>query len=218
MVRLKTQEPAKQILSWITHAKTPLTTMELRHALAVEIGESKLDKENLPEIEDIVSVCAGLVTVDEKSDIIRVIHYRAHEYFERTHISWFPSAQRDITMTCVAYLSFDTFEAGFCQTDEELTSRLQLNPLYTYASRNWGHHARIASVDMGQLILGLLENEPTISGSSQAMMASGNYPVYSQYVPRRMTGAHLAGYFGLSGAMMALLKNGHDPNFKDSWC
>ena len=33
---------AKQVLSWITCAKRPLTTLELRHALGVEIGEPKL--------------------------------------------------------------------------------------------------------------------------------------------------------------------------------
>jgi hypothetical protein len=77
------QELAKQVLSWITCAKRPLTTSELRHALAVEKGESELDEENLPEIEDMVSVCAGLVTVDEKSEIIRLVHYTTQEYFER---------------------------------------------------------------------------------------------------------------------------------------
>ena len=75
---------AKQVLSWITCAKRPLTTSELRHAIAVEIGAFKLDEENLPEIEDIVSVCAGLVTVDQESDIIRFVHYTTQEYFERT--------------------------------------------------------------------------------------------------------------------------------------
>jgi hypothetical protein len=49
MERIGRQEPgfqklAEQVLSWITCAKRPLTTMELRHALAVEIGESELDK------------------------------------------------------------------------------------------------------------------------------------------------------------------------------
>ena len=44
----------------------------------------KLDEENLPEIEDMVSVCAGLVTIDEESNIIRLVHYTTQEYFERT--------------------------------------------------------------------------------------------------------------------------------------
>ncbi|TGO25475.1 hypothetical protein BPAE_0079g00220 [Botrytis paeoniae] len=37
---------AKQVLSWITYAKRPLTTAELQEAIAVEINESKLDESN----------------------------------------------------------------------------------------------------------------------------------------------------------------------------
>lgn len=68
------KELAKQALLLVTCAQRPLTTLELRHALAVEVGESKLDEENHPEIEDVVSMCAGLVTVNEGSDIIRLVH------------------------------------------------------------------------------------------------------------------------------------------------
>jgi hypothetical protein len=78
------RELAKQVLSWITCAKRPLTTSELRHALAVEVGESKLDEENLPEIEDVLSEYAGLVTINEQSNVIRLVHYTTQEYFERT--------------------------------------------------------------------------------------------------------------------------------------
>jgi hypothetical protein len=45
------RELAYQTLSWITCAKRPLTTLDLQHALAVEVGECELDGENLPEIE-----------------------------------------------------------------------------------------------------------------------------------------------------------------------
>ena len=79
---------ARKILLWITHVKKPLTTLELRHALAVEVGEPKLDEDNLTSTDLMVSVCAGLVTVDEKSDIIRLVHYTTQEYFERTWTSW----------------------------------------------------------------------------------------------------------------------------------
>lgn len=132
---------AKQVLSWITCAKRPLTTSELRHALAAEVGESLLDND-LPHIGDMVSVCAGLVTVDKGSDIIRLVHYTTQEYFERTQKQWFPNAEEDITMICVTYLSFDKFDSGFCLTDEDFEGRLQYNRLYDYAARNWGHHVR----------------------------------------------------------------------------
>lgn len=57
---------AEQVLSWITRAKRTLTTSELRHALAVEPGNRELDEENIPSIQNLVSVCCELVTVDKK--------------------------------------------------------------------------------------------------------------------------------------------------------
>ena len=53
---------------------------------------------------------------------------------------WFPKAETDITTTCVAYLSLDEFESGFCQNDEEFEQRLQINKPYDYAAHNWGYH------------------------------------------------------------------------------
>jgi hypothetical protein len=71
--------------------------LELQHALAVEVGDSRLGEDNLERIERMVSVCAGLVTVDEESSIIRLVHYTMQEYFERTQEKWFPNAETDIT-------------------------------------------------------------------------------------------------------------------------
>ncbi len=221
MVRIDGQKSgfrllAKRVLSWITCAKRRLTALELQHALAVNIGDTELDKENIREIEDMVSACAGLVTVDEESGIIRLVHYTTQEYFERTQRTWFPNAQKDIAMICVTYLSFDAFETGFCSTDEEFETQLQLNPLYDYAARNWGHHARVASTEVEKLTLGLLESEAKVSAASQAMLVSISYSGYSQRVPRPMTGVHVAAYFGLREAIMTLLKNGHYPDTKDT--
>jgi hypothetical protein len=64
-----------QVLLWITCAKRRLTTFEIQHALAVEVGHSELHEDNLPQVEDIISVCAGLVTVDEETKAIRLVHY-----------------------------------------------------------------------------------------------------------------------------------------------
>jgi hypothetical protein len=74
------QKFAKDALSWISCATRPLDTIELQHALAVE-AVSELDGDNIPDLDDIASVCAGLITVDEKSNIIRLVHYTAQEYF-----------------------------------------------------------------------------------------------------------------------------------------
>jgi hypothetical protein len=215
------QELAKQVLSWIVCAKTPLTTLELRHALAVEVGDPELDEENLPEVEDMVSVCAGLVTVDEESDIVRLVHYTTQEYFERTWETWFPEAQTDITKTCVTYLSFNSFDTGFCETDKEFQARLRGHVLYDYAAHNWGYHARAASTEAEHSVLQFLKSEAHVSASSQAMMLSKGdswLPGYSQHVPRQMTGVHLTAYFGLGEVMITLCENGYDLNIRDTRC
>jgi hypothetical protein len=93
MNRIKSQatdafELAQKTICWITLAHRPLTISQLQTALAIDEG-------NLSEIEDIVSVCAGLVTLDEDSNIIRFVHYTVQEYFERTGKHWLPEAQTD---------------------------------------------------------------------------------------------------------------------------
>lgn len=210
------RELAKQALAWITCSKRPLTTLELQHALAVEIGHSSLDEDNLPEIEDVVSVCAGLVTIDEGSGIIRLVHYTTQEYFQRTWTSWFHNAQEDITKTCVTYLLFSAFKTGSCTTDVEFEERLRLNPLYDYAARNWAYYACAGSKEVEELILDLLRNDAAVSASSQAMMAYRTFSGYRQTWSRKTRGAHLAAYFGLEKAVTVLLKQGHHPNSRDT--
>ncbi|KAJ4341920.1 hypothetical protein N0V95_007105 [Ascochyta clinopodiicola] len=78
------RELARKTLSWITLAKRPLTTAEICCALVVEADEDEVDPENVLAPEDLVSVCAGLVVVDQESAVIRLVHYTTQEYFERT--------------------------------------------------------------------------------------------------------------------------------------
>ena len=211
------RELAKKVLSWVINTKRTLSTAELQHALAVEPRTRVLNTDFVPDIEIVGSVCAGLVTVDIQSDVVRLVHYTTQEYFER--ISWFPMAKSDITATCVTYLSFSTFDSGFCWTDKEFEERLQANKLYEYAARNWGHHARAASVEE-QLVLDLLESEAKVSCSSQVMIASKRYwddSGYSQRVPGSITGVHLAAYFGLRDIVITLFRKRHDLDVKDSY-
>jgi hypothetical protein len=212
------EELAKQVLSWVTCAKRPLATTELQHALGVEVGESKLDELNFSEIEDIVSVCAGLVTIDEEGGIVRLVHYTTQEYFERTQRKWFPNAQANITVICVSYLSFDEFGSGVCENDEEFQQRLQLNKLYDYAAHNWGHHARQAST-LCRDVIEFLQKQAQVEASSQALMAVtrwSGHRKYSQNVPKQMTSLHLAAYFGVDEAVQFLISS-DSPDPEDSY-
>ncbi|KAK3941050.1 hypothetical protein QBC46DRAFT_363710 [Diplogelasinospora grovesii] len=176
MERINGQKPsfrrlAKKVLSWITCAKRPLITSELQHTLAVEVGDTELAEDNFERIERMVSVCAGLITVDEESGIIWLVHYTTQEYFEQTQKKWFPNVEADIATTYVTYLSFTVFKSGPCQTDDEFEGRLPSNALYDYAAHNWGYHARVTSTSC-QGVVEFLKRQAQVEASSQALMAA----------------------------------------------
>lgn len=215
------EELAKQVLSWITCAKRPLTTSELQHALAVEVGEPAFDSENLPQIEDMVSVCAGLVAVDKESNIIRLVHYTTQEYFERMQNHWFLSAETQITRTCITYLSFSTFNGDIFtdQTEARDEKVLKLSseyPLLQYAARYWGYHAcRGPERNVINLILNFLEHESKLACF---LMHTLNYQ-YGASGRRAVANApklQIAAHFGLKETVKALLEGGVDIEARSS--
>ncbi|KAF7885212.1 hypothetical protein EAF00_011030 [Botryotinia globosa] len=214
---------AKQVLSWITFAKRPLTTAEVQEAIAVEIDETELDQENFTEISTMISVCAGLVTVDEESKIIRLVHYTTQEYFERTRDNWFPNAETFITTICVTYLSFETFNTG--TTYRDFVKRVQSKKLSTYAARFWGLHAGKASIPentLDQALLRFLENQSNVDASWQLMNSDhlpeshvghrssvdSSYLEYCRFSNRGLTGMHITAFFGLETVTRLLLFSG----------
>ncbi len=217
--RPRLKELAMEVLSWITFAKRQLTTSELQHALATKTGNPKLDHGDLPHIVDIVSACARIVIVDEKSEIIRLVHYTTQEYLMRTRRQWFPLAESTVVTTCVTYLSFTVFGAGYCTTDDEFEERLRSSPFYNYAACNWGHHAS-KDIESSQAVIDFLESGLKVEASSQALMAPRRYSYrrgYCTLIPRDVAGLHLAGYFGMGYAAKRLLELGHNPGLKDTF-
>jgi hypothetical protein len=122
------RELAKRVLAWVTHAKRALYTTQVQHALAVNVGMAELDEDFLPEVEILGSICARLVTIDKKSDVIQLVHYTMQEYFERTYS--FPNAEIDITATCVTY----------CQPRSSRDSSYCYSTIRTHHDHRLGRH------------------------------------------------------------------------------
>jgi hypothetical protein len=213
MGRILTQKPgfrelAEQVLSWITYAQRPLTVRELQHALAVEPGEPELDEDNLSDVAELVSSCAGLVTVDQESDIVRLVHYTTQEYFDRVRLERFPRAEQHIATTCLSYLLFDVFLEGHCSSDKVLEARLQRHALLDYAARYWGVHFREDAEQAEKaLALDFLTSDSKISCSVQVMqIPEFRYKGYSQHAAENVSGIHLCAYFGLQGLITELFR------------
>ena len=93
---------ALRVLCWLSHANMPLEIRQLQHGLAV----MDLDKdEALPDVELMLSVCAGLVRVDHESNRTQLVHYTTQEYLDRSDIrsTYFPTGHVDIANACLKY-------------------------------------------------------------------------------------------------------------------
>lgn len=203
---------AIQILSWIVCATRPLSLLELRHALAVKAGTEEFNEDYIPDIEMMISACAGLVTTDKRSGIIRLVHYTTQEYFENTQSHWFPEAHLMITKTCTTYLSYPKFASGSCESKVEFGQRLDSNPFYDYAAKNWGRHARLTPCSD---VLSFLRKHGQLEASTQAVLPNHRDLFRNYYhVPRKITGLHLTSFFGLSKEI-ALIMDEYDVDATD---
>jgi hypothetical protein len=146
----------------------------------------------------------GLITIDNDSSIIRLVHYTTQEYVVRTREGWFYNAHTEIAKPCVTCLSFGVFEAGYCPTGDSLRTRLRTTVLYGYAAENWGYHARYSLIEGNILIFVLIQNVSKVSACSQAMVYKGSEYTFQQAT--KMTGLHLAAYFGLERTTSKLLE------------
>lgn len=116
--RINDQKPgfkdlAKQVLLWNTCAHRPLSVQELQHAIAIEPGDIALDHDGISDIQDMLSAYAGLVVIDQESNIVRLVHYTTQEYLECVQLARFSGTRRNIYASCLTCLSYDAFSDGY---------------------------------------------------------------------------------------------------------
>lgn len=132
----ESRESAKMILSLVFCVARPLNTKELQHALAVQEKDDEIDVDNILAIEDICSVCAGLITLDETTHTVRFVHYTTQEYLERHQRKWIPEARHELARRCLWYLSLREFTLDACETNSDFDARCRAYPFAMYAARH----------------------------------------------------------------------------------
>ncbi|KAJ7328855.1 ankyrin repeat-containing domain protein [Mycena albidolilacea] len=141
---------AHSALTWVVNAKRPLTVAELQVALAIEPDDQHLNDDNLLDIEIILSLCAGLVILDEQSNVVRLVHYTTQEYFESIQAHQFPNAQTDITHTLLTFLTLDDF------VDAHWPLGNHLPPLVEYSQYCLMHAAGQPEAPLRSMILNFI--------------------------------------------------------------
>src|SRR5205807_8278059 len=111
LTRMKAQKGNKstfglRVLMWVLYAERPLRAEELCHAMGVEVGSTDLDVENVPALRTLLASCLGLVTVEESSSTVRLVHYTLKEHLS-SDPALFPSPYSTIAEVCSTYLNFE---------------------------------------------------------------------------------------------------------------
>ena len=198
---------AKKILAWILCAHRPLSTLELLHALAIEPGDTEIDEDNILEVDQIFTICSGLVTIDEHSDSVRFIHYTVQEYLQRNQETWLPHANIHVSRTCIAYVSVNELDIVPCSSQAEYEHRSKRLPLLEYATLYWGAHMNLLLgldyVDeLDELISearALLLHARRLGSVRRCslMLTDNDHDNISDDIGKGFSSSHWLGYFGI---------------------
>ncbi|KAI5818434.1 ankyrin repeat-containing domain protein [Pyronema omphalodes] len=136
-----TSTVAMNVLQWIFLAARPLSLEELRHALAIEPGDTELHGDNFVEAQFILDSCLGLVIVDESTSTVRLVHKALQDYFQEMYDegSLFQEGHMEIASICMTYMAFDHFNHEVCTLKDKIFDRY---PLLGYAAVRWDYHLR----------------------------------------------------------------------------
>ena len=201
------RDMANSVLSWVCYAKRPLTIRELQHVLSLDLDNLDFDPQSVTEQDVLLSVCAGLVTVDADSGIVRMVHYTAQEFFEKFRSDRFCDAQQTIVTNCPQYLSFDTLN-GYCQNLEDVENRLHSHPFLAYAAEFWGHHLRghLESVMSDQVFEFFAKKEKISCASQILLLLVCGWETKPTSSVKKASALNLAAYFGLDHIVTLLLE------------
>ncbi|KAG8525749.1 uncharacterized protein KY384_000509 [Bacidia gigantensis] len=131
---------ASDVLLWLGCVFRPLNIRALQHALAIMPDIPSIQADAVPGVDMILSVCAGLVSVQKETGTIQLVHYTAKEWLDRSRDDLFPDSRSFMVQKCMKYLSFDIKDTRKHWTDEQL--RTCPHPLLPYAAVYWAEHAR----------------------------------------------------------------------------
>lgn len=209
---------AKRTLAYVYCARRPLKLEELSHALSIETHDTELDEDALPEMEIVLSISAGLIRVNEKSNTVVLVHQTFQEYLAKNPSKLFHHPEAEIAKTCLTYLSMDVFEQGPCIEGEALEQRLEDYLFLDYASHHWGHHLIENDSPLWiDLLLKFLRDGKKIGSYLQVL----HIPRYRgqdwhDRFPKQFSPLHVVAYWGLHWVLRMHLADYGDIDSQDS--
>ncbi|KAL8673746.1 MAG: hypothetical protein Q9168_001853 [Polycauliona sp. 1 TL-2023] len=198
---------AIQTLRLICRAKRPMALSELCDALAFRPGLKAVNRKYRPSRERVLDACHGLVTIDEESQIIRLVHYSVHAFLLGSEGDLIRD-ERSIAKLCIDYQMLQPFASGCCQDEDEILDRVKECPFVAYAACYWGSHLLAADdLTIDNDALNFLRARPQLACSYQNWQyEKGRRKEYwNAEEAASCKPLHMAAMFGLYGIAQNLL-------------
>ncbi|CCX33315.1 Similar to hypothetical protein TRIVIDRAFT_143504 [Trichoderma virens Gv29-8]; acc. no. EHK25113 [Pyronema omphalodes CBS 100304] len=100
---------ALKTIKWVHLALRGLKVEELLQYLAIKDDDTEFDLDNMTTRQKMLDCCLGLVTVDNETDTVRLVHYTLQEYLDSPTNPRFPKGHADIAHTCFLQCKFMQF-------------------------------------------------------------------------------------------------------------
>ncbi|KAH6904419.1 hypothetical protein BKA70DRAFT_1507925 [Coprinopsis sp. MPI-PUGE-AT-0042] len=147
--RILSQSPkhvllAKSVLLWVINSRRSMKIEELRYAVSTSPRNHLFDSARLVTEATLIGACLGLVTVEEESRNVRLVHYTAKETLESLLCDSFPHPHLLLASVCMGHLTMCGFRNVAFTSPQELEHALQNDPLLRYAHEAWAFHSRQA--------------------------------------------------------------------------
>ncbi|KAH6883761.1 hypothetical protein BKA70DRAFT_1167273, partial [Coprinopsis sp. MPI-PUGE-AT-0042] len=143
--RILAQKPnqastAKTLLLWVLNAARPMTIEALERAVAIAPGTYTFEPDRVVPAKTSIALCRGLVTLEEESRIVRLVHYTTQDSLRAFLRDSFPHPHSHLATVCMSHLTACGFQNTTIRADGDFNVTLGADPLLGYAADHWATH------------------------------------------------------------------------------
>ena len=139
------QKLAQRTFRWLFYRGWKLNSRSLCEAVAIEIRDSSLDPECLPDESDILRLCGSLIRRSKTGDSLEFAHFTVKEFLSQLakddEFAMFAMdenlVKQDLTKTYLTLISMPQFDTSIQTTGKILVMQREKHPLLALADRDW---------------------------------------------------------------------------------
>jgi hypothetical protein len=133
-----------QVLSLVGQASKPLLIEELQQALAVDLNNGRVSNNATKAVNSILASCAGLVTFEKKSGVMRLTHMAIKEHLIQSGEEWFLDSHFRFFQICATYITCVPYPSDSATTLASTRPLYGQFPFLSYALRYCFFHLHLA--------------------------------------------------------------------------